>query len=90
MKRLQGEETLKLHFQEAARMKAGRFKINTEACIPKSKWESHYKLLYFSSLIPHIHNLSPVIWIYLLWPAVTPGKVLLFNSEAKKNPDVAG
>lgn len=74
LKRLQGEETLKLHFQEAVRMKTGHFKINTEACNPKSKRQSHYKLLCFSSLIPHIHNLSPVIWIYPLWPAVTPGK----------------
>jgi len=84
LKRLQGKETLKLRFREAARMKTGHFKINTEACIPKSKWNNHYKLLYFSSLIPHIHNLSPVIWIYPLWPAVTPRKVLLFNSVAKK------
>lgn len=84
LKRLQGEETLKLHFREAARMKAEHFKISTEACDPKSKRESHYKLLYFSSLIPHIHNLSSVIWIYSLWPAVTLGKVLPFNSLAKK------
>lgn len=90
LKRLESEQTPKLYFQEAVRMKTGHFKINTEACDPKSKRESHYKLLYFSSLIPHIHNLSPVIWIYPLWPAVTPAKVLLFNSVAKKNSNTAG
>lgn len=80
LKRLQGEETLRLCFQEASRMKTRYFKINSEAYIPNTKRESHYKLLYFSCLIPHIHNLSPVIWIYPLWLLVTLGKVLLFNS----------